>query len=412
MLNAADVVAEIAATGRIDGPATVDDDLDLGRLSEVAGKTPGGMVFNDVRFRGRLTGAPSVRLRIQGGSVCRIEADGLAWPQAVDIRGATIGAARFRSARMRGSWTCFECAICRTNFEEVQFAVEASFTGTRFGAPIDADLCREATAAAAGTTNFAEASFAATARFDRAAFQTPASFDGAEFRDTARFARATATQGLSAIGTRFRRDAEFRDCVLNNAYFGPDTRASGQTTFEATEFAARADFRGCRFAGATHFDAAVFAGDALFTRARFTGPDLSFLGTLAAHAIDLRAATLSNPAARLALDATAADAIRLDWDSAGDAILRALPALPAEQRALQRSMRCPAHSTAKAKHAPDFASRSRPNGHGAISRPASAATTASPGVRPARPSGGYGPGRRGTAVTWRGRSRHSVCFGA
>jgi hypothetical protein len=332
VLSAADVVAEIAATGRIEGPATVEDDLDLGRLSEAAGKSPGGMVFNDVRFRGRLTGAPSVHLRIQGGSVCRIEADGLAWPQAVDIRGATIGAARFRSARMRGAWSCFECALCRTNFEEVQFADEASFTGTRFGAATDPDLCRESAPAACGTANFAEASFAATARFDRAAFQSRASFDGAEFRDAARFARASATQGMSAIGTRFRRDAEFRDCVLTDAYFGPDTRASGQTTFEATEFTARADFRGCRFAGTTHFDAAVFAGDALFTRARFTGPDLSFLGVLAAHAIDLRAAGLSDPTARLALDATAADAIRLDWDSAGDAILRALPGLPAEQR--------------------------------------------------------------------------------
>ena len=330
VLSAADVVAEIAATGRIEGPTTVEDDLDLGRLSEAAGKSPGGMVFNDVRFRGRLTGAPSVHLRIQGGSVCRIEADGLAWPRSVDIRGATIGAARLPIRRG---------CVARGRVSSARSAGPTSRrcnSPTRPVSPVHVRCCdRTRAVPQVGATCLRHRQLRRGVVCCHCAVRSRRvvdSFDGAESRDAARFARASATQGMSAIGTRFRRDAEFRDCVLTDAYFGPDTRASGQTTFEATEFTARADFRGCRFAGTTHFDAAVFAGDALFTRARFTGPDLSFLGVLAAHAIDLRAAGLSDPTARLALDATAADAIRLDWDSAGDAILRALPGLPAEQR--------------------------------------------------------------------------------
>ena len=329
-LSAAEFLAEVASSGRVSGPAIVDDDIDLSSLSSATVPAGKAILFDRIHFRGRLSGTPTVRLRFQGGAICRIEAEGSTWPQAVELQSVTIGTARFREARLRSTWICFECTVCRANFEGARFADEASFTGTHFGVSVGAELCADAGPRTCGAANFAETSFAALTRFDRAQFQTRASIDGAEFRDSARFPRITAPHGISAIGTRFRRDAEFRDCTLTDASFGPDSRASDHTTVEATEFGARADFRGCRFDGTTHFDAAVFTGDALFARARFAGPKASLLGVLAAKSIDFRAAILFDPIA-LALDATAADAIQIDWDVAGSSILRALPALPLDQ---------------------------------------------------------------------------------
>jgi hypothetical protein len=331
-LSAEEFYAEVASSGRVIGPATVDDDIDLGSLSSAAVPAGKAILFDKVYFRGRLIGVPTVRLRFQGGTMCRIEAEGRAWPEAVELQNVTIGAARFREARLGGTWTCFECTICRANFEEARFSDEASFIGTRFGVSVAAELCGDAGPRTCGTANFAEASFAALARFDRTEFQTRLSIDGAEFRDIARFPRLMAPNGLSAIGTRFRRDAEFRDCTLTDASFGPDLLASQHTTVEATEFGARADFRGCHFDGTTSFDATVFTGDALYGRARFAGPKASLLGVLPAKSIDFRAAILSDQT-ELALDATAADAIRIDWEVGGSSMLRALRTLSSDQRA-------------------------------------------------------------------------------
>lgn len=332
ILSAAELFAEVARSGGVTGPATVSDDIDLGKLGSTAVSVGKAIVFDKVQFRGRLVGAPTARLRFQDSTICRIEAEGTSWPQAMELQNVVIGTARLRAARFGEAWSCYECSICRASFEETRFANEASFIGTRFGVPVSAEQCGDAVPRTCGVANFAEATFANLARFDRTVFQTRLSLDGAEFQDTARFPRTTATSGFSAIGTRFRKDAEFRDCTLGDASFGPAPRAAGQTTVEATEFNARADFRGCRFDGVTSFDAAVFAGDALFSRARFEGRTVSLLGALPAKSIDLRAAVLSGKT-ELLLDATAADTIRIDWDVGGASMMRALSDLPADQRA-------------------------------------------------------------------------------
>ena len=57
------------------------------------------------------------------------------------------------------------------------------------------------------------------------------------------------------------------------------------------------------------------------------------LDTSSARALDLRGLVLSNPGAKLRLDAIAADAVRLDWDELGPAVLRAQGDLTPDQRA-------------------------------------------------------------------------------
>lgn len=331
-MSASDLSAEVARSGRVTGPVTVDDDVDLGTLGRAAGQAGKPVLLDKVHFRGRLTGVPIVPLRFQDGTICRLEAEGQAWPQPVEFRGVTIGVARLRDMRFGAAWTCLECTMCRASFEEARFAGEATFTGTRFGLADGLELCGDRVARTCGSVNFAETSFAAIARFDRSEFHGPLSIDGADFRESARFPHVRAPNGFSAIGTRFRQDAEFRDCALTDVSFGPAVGAAERTTVEATEFAARADFRGCRFDGTTSFDGAVFAGDALFGRARFESAKVSLLGVLPAKSIDFRAAILSDRL-ELALDATAADAIRIDWDAGGSSMLRALREASAEQRA-------------------------------------------------------------------------------
>ncbi len=144
-----------------------------------------------------------------------------------------------------------------------------------------------------------------------------------DFAQGALFPCMSASASLSFIATRFRHDAEFRDCRLASVYFGPDGGGTTATTSAATEFATRADFRGCVFTGIVSFNGATLGGDALFARAVAAGGTFSLLDTSSARALDLRGLVLSNPEAKLRLDAIAADAVRLDWDELGPAVLRA-----------------------------------------------------------------------------------------
>jgi hypothetical protein len=147
----------------------------------------------------------------------------------------------------------------------------------------------------------------------------------------ARFPRLTATAPLDFIGVRFRGDVEFRDCRLERVDFGAAAGSSGGS-HEASEFGARADFRGCTFGGLLRFDNSVLTGDALFSRASIAGDVASFRGVLGAHSLDLRGLTLKSQQARIVLDATAADLVRLDWQTLGPSVLRGAQELPASER--------------------------------------------------------------------------------
>jgi len=330
-LSAGEVLTEAKQNGLVVGPAIVDEDLDLGRL---VGPTEGAaVVFQNVNFRGRLAGAPKVPLSVVEGSICALEAERSEWSQPADFRAVKFGTARFREARLSAAWTCLECTICRAGFQGTRFGSEATFIRTQFGQPGAEDICRERAPRTCAPTDFAEATFASAARFDHTTFRTAASFDSADFAQGARFPRTSASASLSFIGTRFRHDAEFRDCRLASVYFGPDGGSTTATTNEATEFATRADFRGCVFTGIVSFNGATLGGDALFARAVAAGPTFSLLDTSSARALDLRGLVLSNPGAKLRLDAIAADAVRLDWDELGPAVLRAQGDLTPDQRA-------------------------------------------------------------------------------
>ena len=322
-LGADELVAALRDSGRA-GPAIVDDDIDLSRLAPPPGVGSQVIVLQDVAFRGSLHGAPSVRMRIEGGSICELKPEGAAFARPIELRGVAIGAARFQGAKLGAAWTCLECRFCRADFEQTSFDDRATFTGSVFGAPRAEGLCRRPVSPSCGEAEFAEAAFAGPARFDRASFQSPASFAGAEFRDIARFARSTAERGIIFIGARFRREAEFRDCSFADADFGPNADAAVPTSDEATEFFARTDFRRCRFTGVTRFNDTVFSGDAVFSGARFSGPAVSFLGVLALRSLDLRGVSIADGVA-LKLDPAAVDAIRLDWDALRPAVLRGLP---------------------------------------------------------------------------------------
>ncbi len=323
VLGADELAAALRQNGRA-GPAVIDEDVDLSRLKGPADAADPAIELRDVRFRGRLRGAPAAPLRMVGGSICALEAQGAVFAHPLDLQGVAIGAARLARARLGAAWTCLECRFCRANFEQAKFLEGATFTGAAFGEPPPGGLCREPIAAGCGAADFAEARFAGPARFDRTSFRAGASFDAAEFRDSARFARSAAAGPIGFLGARFRRDAEFRDCAFADAYFGPSIERPAIVA--TTEFAGRADFRGCRFGGAARFDEAVLAGDALFGRARFSGPVASFRGVLASRSLDLRGTVVDRPDAAVELDPTAADAVRLDWDTLGPPVLRGLPA--------------------------------------------------------------------------------------
>lgn len=329
-LRAREVLAEVRRVGGIAGLAVVDDDVDLSLLRAPTTFGPQPIVFSDVRFRGRLSGTPRHPLRFEGGSVCVVEADasGSGWPHSVEFRSATLVYLRFRGARLDGAFSCVHCKVCQAGFEDAQFAGEATFTGTRFSEPGSGEACVRSAPKMCRPADFSEATFASTARFDRTKFREGASFSGAEFRGSARFPSVVAHGPLWFIGVRMRSDAEFRDCTLTGVYFG-DARAA---TYEATEFASRADFRGCKVAGPVRFDDAVFMGDARLARARISSDLLSFRGVLASQPLDVRGMSFAEPHARILLDATAADALRLDWDALGAAVLRGVAELPGEER--------------------------------------------------------------------------------
>jgi hypothetical protein len=329
-LSASDVLAEAARTGSVVGPATVEEDLDLGRLVGPAEGAP--VAFQNINFRGRLVGAPKVPVSVVEGSICAIEAERSEWTRPADFRTVKVGSARFREARLSAAWTCLECTICRAGFQGTRFGNEATFIRTQFGEPAEG-ICPGPAPRTCAPSDFAEATFASAARFDHTTFRTPASFDSADFAQGARFPRTSATESLSFIGTHFRHDAEFRDCRLASVYFGPDSANTASTTNEATGFATRADFRGCVFTGTVSFNGAMFEGDALFARTVAAGRTFSLLDTSSARTLDLRGLVLSNPEAKLRLDAIAADAVRLDWDELGPAVLRAQDDLTPDQRA-------------------------------------------------------------------------------
>jgi hypothetical protein len=291
------------------------------------------VVFQNISFRGRLVGAPKVPLSVIEGSICAVEAERSEWTQPADFRAVKLGTARFREARLAAAWTCLECTICRAGFQGTRFGSEATFIRTQFGQGSAEDMCRGRAPRTCASSDFAEATFAGAARFDHTTFRTSASFDSTDFAQGARFPRTSATASLSFTGARFRHDAEFRDCRLASVFFGPDSANTASTTSEATDFATRADFRGCVFTGTVSFNGAMLGGDALFARAVAAGPTFSLLDTSSTRALDLRGLVLSNPAAKLRLDAIAADAVRLDWDELGPAVLRAQADLTPDQRA-------------------------------------------------------------------------------
>jgi uncharacterized protein YjbI with pentapeptide repeats len=316
------LAAAVRETGQA-GPAIVDDDVDLARLVPPAGAAKPAIVLDEVRFRGQVHGAPSAPLRMDGGSICRLDAADTAFPRAVDLRGVAVGSARLPRARLDAEWACYDCRLCRANFAEAEFRDAATFTSSRFGAPPEPGLCRRSPPPSCGEADFAEVRFAGPARFEDSRFLAAASFDAAQFLGGARFARSIAERQISFIGARFSREAEFRDCMFADAFFG--SNVGNPAIIATTEFAARADFRRCRFTGVARFDDAVFAGDGLFAGARFSGPVVSFQRVLPSHSLDLRGAEIGRADAEVRLGAAAADAIRLDWDALGSHVLRGLP---------------------------------------------------------------------------------------
>ena len=57
-------------------------------------------MFDNIRFRGRLTGVPAVPLQFRDGSICRIEAEGGLWPKAIELRNVTIASGKFTNAHL------------------------------------------------------------------------------------------------------------------------------------------------------------------------------------------------------------------------------------------------------------------------------------------------------------------------
>lgn len=281
-LSAGEVLTEAKQNGLVVGPAIVDEDLDLGRL---VGPTEGAaVVFQNVNFRGRLAGAPKVPLSVVEGSICALEAERSEWSQPADFRAVKFGTARFREARLSAAWTCLECTICRAGFQGTRFGSEATFIRTQFGQPGAEDICRERAPRTCAPTDFAEATFASAARFDHTTFRTAASFDSADFAQGARFPRTSASASLSFIGTRFRHDAEFRDCRLASVYFGPDGGSTTATTNEATEFATRADF-GAAYSRASSASMAPRSGATRCSRELWRPDRLSRCSTRRARAL-------------------------------------------------------------------------------------------------------------------------------
>jgi uncharacterized protein YjbI with pentapeptide repeats len=324
VLSAAEMLDELARSGVV-RDVVIEEDINLDVLVAPAQLAH----FIHVDFRGMLRGAPLVRLSIQDGLICGLEAGHSEWTQSVVLRGTRIGNARFVGGRLRGEWVCFECRFCRANFVDAQFDQDVTFIGARFGEPTNS-LCVPPRPALrdCGAADFSESRFAGAARFDRVDFAVPASFIGAEFVQAARFPRITAAASLDFIGARFLSDAEFRDCLLQDINFGSSHPASEETA----EVVGRADFRGCRFQGAIRFDNTVFGGDALFGRAVIAAETASFRGVLGARSLDLRGLALGGRQPRLILDAAAADIVRLDWPVQGAAVLRGAATLPAQQR--------------------------------------------------------------------------------
>lgn len=321
VLTVSQVLQRAEETGIVKGPVEVREDLDLSRLR--APKSAGAeapIVFEQVRFRGRLKGVPRHALRFNRGAICEIVGEGNAWSKAVTLSEETaVARMSFGAARLRAPFACFSCRICRSDFDAAQFDGEATFTGSSFGDKAGSEVCLRHPPAACSAAGFADALFVTAARFDRAVFHEGAVFDGAEFRGGARFPRAEAAKALSFVGTRIAGPSEFRDCRLAAVYFGPD-QGPARTSHEVSQFSSQADFRGCRFSGKVRFDDAVFLGEALFSRTTFQDKSVSFRGAVGSRSIDLRAVRLTHPQAQLVLDAVAADSVRLDWDQVGGAV--------------------------------------------------------------------------------------------
>ena len=330
VLSASSMLTELARSGVV-SDAVIAEDIDLGKLSVTSVDEPPVARFENVAFAGRLFGTPPVGLSIERSSICALETERGDWLHQTMLRWVTIGSMRLKHSKVHGGWACLECHICRAALEDARFDGDATFIGTVFGEVAAQEICRAPIERSCGATNFAEASFAGVARFDRVTFSTPTSFNGADFMQGARFPRLTATAPLDFIGVRFRGDVEFRDCRLERVDFGAAAGSSG-SSHEASEFGARADFRGCTFGGLLRFDNSVLTGDALFSRASIAGDVASFRGVLGAHSLDLRGLTLKSQQARVVLDATAADLVRLDWQTLGPSVLRGAQELPASER--------------------------------------------------------------------------------
>lgn len=187
-----------------------------------------------------------------------VDLSGLQVRGALDLHGASVEDAfllqdsQRRGARIEGP----------TDLDLATFADVASFDGTSFDGPVQAQHLH-----VRGTASFTDTDFSSAARFDHAAFHDGVSFAGGEFHEEARFVRV-----------RFGGAASFRQ-----------RRFDERATFTGATFEGRADFMLAEFRGPGRFENLTLERGANFRVIQARAP-VSFQQTGANGPVDFQGA--------------------------------------------------------------------------------------------------------------------------
>ncbi len=192
----------------------------------------------------------------------------------------------------------------RPSFGNSIFHGRAEFLNSEFGVN---DPHRKA-------TSFSDVAFQGPALFNNAIFHNAVRFQASVFEQDASFLNVRVVSEASFRSVHFKGDAEFRFCDITDADYGDRDNL--------TLFAARADFRGCKF-GSARFEFTEFRGETSFVNAAVGPGGATFSNASLGNAFtDFSGLNCDGP---LVLSDAYFPSLRFYWYDLGSALLAAEP---------------------------------------------------------------------------------------